>query len=270
MESNIALSFTPEQKAIAENCIHAIAEKDINIPPEHFAKLVLSNIKAKGVRVTAEDVLTVFKVASDMGLDPSSKDVFAFKSAGIALTVGIGFRGWSKACEKKGILGVDYEPLEYSTDSNGNKIIERLKVVITKNNGGKVSYIITRSQAQTDSAIWKKEPDHMLQIRGFCRCASLAFGWGAYEIDEARSIYLNGYENKHVASAPQIEQKQEPVLVEQKIEHVNEEEFVNQLKSAKNIDDLRHIFAQGTAEQRGNQAIIKLCRDLAHTFSDPV
>lgn len=262
MDNLPTIQFTDEQKAIAENCIKAIAEKDINMPPEFFAKQVLQNIKAKGVRVTADDVLTVFKVASDMGLDPSSKDIFAFKSANIPLTVGIGFRGWSRACEKKGILGVDYEPLKYTTDDKGNEIMERLKVTITKSNGGKVSYIINRSQAMTNSDVWRKESDHMLQIRGYCRCASLAFGWGAYEIDEAKAFYNSAPKEREI-----VEVKEEVEEVKA-IPILNDEDFIQELKTAKNVVELRRIFAGGTPQQMKNKEIIAMCQELATKFEN--
>ena len=268
METLPTIQFTAEQKALAENCIKAIANKTIAMTPEFYAKQVLQNIKAKGVKVTADDVLTVFKIASDMGLDPSTKDIYAFKSQKIPLTVGVSFRGWSRACEKKDILGIDYEPLDYGKDKNGNKVMDRLKVTITKSNGGKVSYIINRSQAMTTSEVWQTESDHMLQIRGFCRCASLAFGWGAYEVGEAREFF-NG-EEKLGSSVHQIEvQEIKPTLMPHKAitATLNDDELIKALKSAETLQDLRQIFAGGSEEQRKNAEIIRLCQDLKTKFN---
>lgn len=136
--------------------------------------------------VSNEQMMALAVVADQYGLNPWTKEIYAFPDRnGIVPVVGVD--GWSRIINSNPQFdGMDFEegPL------NGQKIPEWIECRIHRKDRGHP--ICTKEyfeEVKRDTGPWKTHPRRMLRHKAMIQCARLAFGFvGIYDDDEAERI----------------------------------------------------------------------------------
>lgn len=189
--SNTAL--TGVAPAYAEEIQKCVANGKLSLSIEGVYSLVKDKIATtRNQAVQPIDVVTVIKTAVSAGLDPTSYDVFAFKSSDRVI-VGISKKGWSKVLDsRRASISFNYGPL-LPAQVGQKSHYEWVSAVITKHDGSKIEGPrVYNDEFDRKRDVWASNPKAMLVARAFTHACAMAFGIGAYDEEEARSIF---YEN---------------------------------------------------------------------------
>lgn len=176
--------------AYAEEIRKCVANGKLSFSVDALYQLVLDKFPKAGKEPTAMDVVTVIKTAVAAGLDPTADDVFAFKT-GDRVIVGISKRGWSKILDNRGgSVTYEYGPLIPPSKPRAPSRYEWVEATITKRDGTKIQGPrVFSDEFDLGRGVWTSNPKIMLCTRAFTHACAMAFGIGAYDEDEARSIY---------------------------------------------------------------------------------
>lgn len=200
--------MTPEKEAHARRML-AHAEK-VNAMNTEVAKIVpsastsvlvrmagrygvdpdkmMNTLKATAFKgnATNEQLMALAIVADQYGLNPWTKEIYAFPSQnGIVPVVGVD--GWSRIINTNADFdGMDFEegPL------NDKRIPEWIECRIHRK--GRAHPICVKEyfeEVARDTAPWKSHPRRMLRHKAMIQCARMAFGFvGVYDEDEGARI----------------------------------------------------------------------------------
>jgi len=138
------------------------------------------------VEVSNEEMMSLLIVADQYGLNPFTKEIYAFrdrKRGGIVPIVGID--GWSRIVnEHPQFNGVTFA----FGDKDGKPIyVECTMARKDREQSTTVREYLNENKRDTDA--WAGMPSRMLRHRAFIQCARLTFGFvGIHDEDEARGI----------------------------------------------------------------------------------
>lgn len=179
--------------AYAEEIQKCVANGKLSLSIEGVYSLVKDKIATtRNQSIQPIDVVTVIKTAVSAGLDPTSDDVFAFKSSDRVI-VGISKKGWSKVLDsRRASISFNYGPL-LPAQVGQKSHYEWVSAEITKSDGSKIEGPrVYNDEFDRKRDVWASNPKAMLVARAFTHACAMAFGIGAYDEEEARSIF---YEN---------------------------------------------------------------------------
>lgn len=186
-------ALTGVAPAYAEEIQKCVANGKLSLSIEGVYSLVKDKIATtRNQAVQPIDVVTVIKTAVSAGLDPTSDDVFAFKSSDRVI-VGISKKGWSKVLDsRRASISFNYGPL-LPAQVGQKSHYEWVSAEITKHDGSKIEGPrVYNDEFDRKRDVWASNPKAMLVARAFTHACAMAFGIGAYDEEEARSIF---YEN---------------------------------------------------------------------------
>ena len=186
-------ALTGVAPAYAEEIQKCVANGKLSLSIEGVYSLVKDKIATtRNQAVQPIDVVTVIKTAVSAGLDPTSDDVFAFKSSDRVI-VGISKKGWSKVLDsRRASISFNYGPL-LPAQVGQKSHYEWVSAEITKSDGSKIEGPrVYNDEFDRKRDVWASNPKAMLVARAFTHACAMAFGIGAYDEEEARSIF---YEN---------------------------------------------------------------------------
>lgn len=205
-----------QETAFVQNVLSQIG---VNYGVELCVERVRSQIHcAKGVTATNGDVAMVLTEALAKHLDPLKGGVYAFKSKDGNLVIGTSKAGFQQAlAAQKSFRDLGYEhPVELKAKSVVNARGQRREItyydystcVITKAFPDGTTARITGTayfdeEFNSNSEAWVKNPKRMLDTRALCIASANAYGWGAYEPEEAQRVTEVGLDvPQAVASKP--------------------------------------------------------------------
>lgn len=146
--------------------------------------------------VTNEQMAALLVVADQYGLNPFTKEIFAFadKHKGVVPVVGVD--GWARIINSHPQFdGMDFE----QTNESCTCIIYR------KDRAHPIKVTEYLSECKRGTQPWSSHPKRMLRHKATIQCARLAFGYaGIFDEDEAERIIEMG--NAHVVAQPTVEQ----------------------------------------------------------------
>ena len=160
---------------------------------------MLTTLKATAFRqgrdapeVSDEQMIALLIVADQYGLNPFTKEIYAFpdKHKGIVPVVGVD--GWSRIMnENPQFDGVEFEfgpPVE---KTGGVEWVECSIYRKDRNRPTVVREFLRECKRSTDP--WSSHPTRMLRHKALIQCARVAFGFaGIYDQDEAEQIIEGG------------------------------------------------------------------------------
>lgn len=147
---------------------------------------VLDTLKATAFKserpVTNEQMMALMIVAERYGLDPFTKELYAYPDKGGGIVPVVSVDGWARIINEQPML----DGLGFSFDR------EQGAMTCTiwrkdRNHPTEVEELI--DECYRDTPAWKKSPRRMIRHRAFMQCARLAFGFvGLHDDDEAQRI----------------------------------------------------------------------------------
>lgn len=149
----------------------------------------LTTIKATAFRgeVTNEQMMALLIVAEQHGLNPWTKEIYAFPDKNNGIVPVVGVDGWSRLInENKQFDGMEFVESE-ELIAGIPAWIECIIYRKDRNHPIKVKEYYV--EVKRDTGPWKSHPRRMLRHKAMIQCARLAFGFaGFYDDDEAERI----------------------------------------------------------------------------------
>lgn len=147
--------------------------------------------------VTNEQMIALLVVADQYGLNPWTKEIFAFPDkSGIVPVVGVD--GWSRIINGNPQLdGIEFVYSEDMIDHKGKKCHKWIECIIRRKD--RASPITVREyfaevvREQSFATPWDTHPNRMHRHKTLIQCARIAFGFaGIYDEDEAERVIEMG------------------------------------------------------------------------------
>ena len=141
---------------------------------------ILKGTAFKGGNVTDAQMTSLMIVADQYGLNPWTREIYAFPDKGGIVPV-VGVDGWSRIInEHPQMDGIDFVQDEESCTC----------IIYRKDRSHPIKVTEWLSECKRDNAQpWKSHPKRMLRHKALIQCARLAFGFvGIYDQDEAERI----------------------------------------------------------------------------------
>lgn len=140
---------------------------------------VLKSTAFKG-QVSDAQMVSLLVVAEQYGLNPFTKEIYAFPDKNNGIVPVVGVDGWSRIInDNPQFDGMDFE----QNDEGCTCIIYR------KDRGHPIKVTEYMAECRRDAGPWRSHPRRMLRHKAMIQCARIAFGFGGiYEPDEAERI----------------------------------------------------------------------------------
>jgi len=153
-------------------------------------------------QVTDEQMTALLIVANQYGLNPFTREIFAFPDKGGIVPV-VGVDGWSRIMNTH----AQFDGMDFKSDSESCTC-----VIYRKDRTHPTSATEYMDECKRDnSPAWKSHPRRMLRHKAMIQAARLAFGFtGIYDQDEAERIVEIDVTPK--GQNKQVESKTLPVL----------------------------------------------------------
>lgn len=157
-------------------------------------------------QVTDEQMTALLIVANQYGLNPFTREIFAFPDKGGIVPV-VGVDGWSRIMNTH----AQFDGMDFKSDDNSCTCI-----IYRKDRTHPTSATEYMDECKRDnSPAWKSHPRRMLRHKAMIQAARLAFGFtGIYDQDEAERIVEIDVTPKN--QSKQIENKTLPEYPESK------------------------------------------------------
>jgi len=158
--------------------INQLAER-FELPQSEELYQVLKSTAFKG-EVTDAQLSALLIVAKQYGLNPWTKEIYAFPDKGGIVPV-VGVDGWSRIINSN----PQFDGMEFEQDADSCTC-----VIFRKDRAHPIKVTEWMAECKRDMAgPWKSHPYRMLRHKAMIQCARIAFGFGGiYDTDEAERI----------------------------------------------------------------------------------
>lgn len=152
---------------------------------EAFERTLMATVMPKE-GATREQTAAFLLVAKQHGLNPFTKEVFAFPSRGGGIQPVVSVDGWMKLMNQHPEFdGLDFED---RLDANG-ALVSVTCIVHRKDRGHPIRVTEYMSECRRDTDTWKRWPARMLRHKAAIQAARYAFGFaGIMEPDEVERM----------------------------------------------------------------------------------
>lgn len=134
---------------------------------------------------TNEQMMALLIVADQYGLNPWTKEIYAFEDKFKGIVPVVSVDGWSRIINERPEL--DAIEFDYAPDDSADPWIECR--IARKDRSKPIAVREYLSECRRDTGPWKSHPRRMLRHKALIQCARLAFGFaGIYDTDEAERI----------------------------------------------------------------------------------
>lgn len=202
------------------------------------------------VQVSDDQMTALLIVANQYGLNPWTKEIYAFPDKGGIVPV-VGVDGWSRIMNTHD----QFDGMEFKQDDQSCTCI-----IYRKDRSHPTSATEYMDECKRDnSPAWKSHPRRMLRHKAMIQAARLAFGFtGIYDQDEAERII----EVKEIDVTPgknSIEEKRLPDYTDAKFE-ANKTAWEDAINSKKHTTEsiINMISTKYTLTEEQKEAIRKL------------
>lgn len=133
-----------------------------------------------GTQVTDAQMTALLIVAQQYGLNPFTKEIYAFPDKGGIVPV-VGLDGWSRIINSR----PEFDGMDFTQDADSCTC-----TIYRKDRSHPIKVTEWMAECKRPSAgPWQSHPYRMLRHKAMIQCARLAFGFaGIYEPDEAERI----------------------------------------------------------------------------------
>jgi len=142
---------------------------------------LLDTLKATAFKgnVTNEQMMALLIVADQHGLNPFTKEIYAFPDKGGIVPV-VGVDGWSRIINEH----PQFDGMEFSSDGS-----ECTCTIWRKDRRHPIVVTEYLQECRRDTGPWRSHPMRMLRHKAMIQCSRLAFGFaGIYDPDEAERV----------------------------------------------------------------------------------
>lgn len=158
---------------------------------------VLRDTVFKGA--TDSELMALAIVANEWGLNPLTKEVYAFPAKGGGIVPVISIDGWINRVNSH--LQYDGMEKEFVFESNG-KPISCTVTIYRRDRSRPTRHTEFLHECHRNTDPWNKQPNRMLGHRAFIQCARLAFGFAGADPDDADMSQARVATGREVTDTP--------------------------------------------------------------------
>jgi phage recombination protein Bet len=134
----------------------------------------------EGKKITPQQMISLLVVAEQYGLNPFTREIYAFPDKGGGVVPVIGVDGWSRIINEH----PQFDGLDFTLDEEGCTC-----KIYRKDRKHPIQVTEYFSECQRQTSPWKSHPKRMIRHKALVQCARLAFGLvGVFDPDEAERI----------------------------------------------------------------------------------
>lgn len=155
-------------------------------PGKMMSTLKRTAFRQQNGEVTDEQMMALVIVADQYGLNPFTKELFAFPDKGGIVPV-VSVDGWSRIINDH----PEFDGVEFNDGPEDESGVPAwIEAVIYRKDRAHPTKIRERfKEVKRDTQPWKSHPSRMLRHKALIQCARVAFGFsGIYDEDEAQRI----------------------------------------------------------------------------------
>ena len=160
---------------------------------------MLTTLKATAFKgeVSNEQMMALLIVADQYGLNPWTKEIYAFPDKGGIVPV-VGVDGWARIIN----TNPAFDGMEFVDGPDAGGLPEWIECVIyRKDRAHPVKVRERMKECKRSTQPWNSHPTRMLRHKAMIQCARLAFGFaGIYDEDEAQRIVSPAAEGEQHAT----------------------------------------------------------------------
>lgn len=157
--------------------------------------------QSNGAEISNEQMMSLLVVVNQYGLNPFTKEIYAFpdKSGGIVPVVGVD--GWNRIINQHPQLdGIEFRQSEdESTIDGGKRCPKWIECLIYRKDRSRpivvreyLDEVYKPAYARSSGGPWQTHTKRMLRHKALIQCARVAFSYsGIYEEDEGTQIIQN-------------------------------------------------------------------------------
>lgn len=181
------------------------------LEPAAFQQTLMSTVMPNGA--TKEQVAALLVVAERHGLNPWTKEIYAFPAKGGGITPVVGVDGWIRLINSHPQF--DGMELEDQLDEEGNAFAVKCSI-FRKDRAHPTTVTEYLKECYRPTEPWKSHPRRMLRHKALIQGARVAFGFaGIYDEDEAARIVEAQVVTTHAASDPPADMAKLTEVIEQ-------------------------------------------------------
>lgn len=143
---------------------------------------VLDTLKATAFKGPANDaqMTALLIVAQQYGLNPFTKEIYAFPDKNNGIVPVVGVDGWARIINSHS----QFDGMDFEQDEQGCTCI-----IYRKDRQRPIKVTEWMDECKRGTAPWQSHPKRMLRHKAMIQCARIAFGFGGiYDEDEAGRI----------------------------------------------------------------------------------
>ena len=190
---------------------------------------VLETLKATAFKGQVNDaqMTALLIVANQYGLNPWTKEIYAFPDKNNGIVPVVGVDGWSRIMnDHPDFDGMDFEQSDESCTCR----------IYRKGRSHPIQVTEYMSECKRSAGPWLSHPKRMLRHKAMIQCARLAFGFGGiYDEDEAARIREMDMGKAQVVDLP--------VMAQERIE-----QLYAAVESVTSLEELTEVWKSGNAE----------------------
>lgn len=156
---------------------------------QKFERTLMATV-IPGGKASPEQVAAVLLVADQHGLNPFTKEIYAFPSRGGGVVPVVGVDGWARILnDHPQFDGMDFQDHETVLEDGTRRLDAVTCRIYRKDRSHPVSVTEYMSECARNTDPWKTHPRRMLRHKALIQCGRLAFSFsGIYDEDEAQRI----------------------------------------------------------------------------------
>lgn len=143
---------------------------------------LIETLKATAFKgqVTDAQMTALMVVANQYGLNPWTKEIYAFPDKNNGIVPVVGVDGWSRIInEHPQFDGIEFDQAQDACTC----------IIYRKDRNHPIKVTEYREECQRGTGPWQSHPKRMLRHKAMIQCARIAFGYvGIYDHDEAERI----------------------------------------------------------------------------------
>lgn len=188
------------EKKARPSAIQAMASR-LNISPTNLQKTLLDTV-FKGAKESEFAALIV--VANEYGLNPLTKEIYAFPAKGGGIVPVVSIDGWIRIANQHPM----FDGIEQNFVYEGGKLFAVETTIYRKDRSHPIKKMEFLSECKRSTDPWKME-HRMLGHKGYIQTARYAFGFsGIYDADDG-DVIIDYVPQQAVPTSRQLKQEQQ-------------------------------------------------------------
>lgn len=220
--------------------------------PAAFEQTLRATVMPSDKDVSREQFAAFLLVAKEYGLNPLTKEIYAFPGKGGSIQPIVSIDGWMSMINRQ----PTFDGMEFVDQVEDGKLISITCKMFRKDRTHPVSVTEYMAECRRDTDTWRKWPARMLRHKASIQAARYAFGFSGI-IDEDEAARMQEAQKKEIDITPT--RKPEPATAEGRPSRVAA--ILGQAKSAATVTtpadglpDPAFVGAMEAAEQRAEAA----------------